>query len=174
LNEIHYDNIYSDADQFVEFVFQADAGISAMSIGGIVLYDGTTGKSTLAFGVADATFFFDSDDKNIGYVVWDIELEDGLSGVALVDNCNSVLQFVSYEGSILGKEGVAEDQVSTDIGYSQSGSGAAGLSLQRIGIGFVQSRDDNKWVHTQHTRGKANALQTFGTCQPVRHLVFER
>jgi hypothetical protein len=157
-------------DQFVEFVFRANGtGISAQSIGGIVLYDGATGYSTLAHGVADATFFDDSDDANVGYVVWDIgELPDGLSGVALVDNCNTVLQFVSYEGTFLGKEGVAKDLVSTDIGYGQSGDGAAGHSLQRIGIGFEQSRDNNQWVHAKATRGKANALQTFGTCKPVR------
>jgi hypothetical protein len=68
----------------------------------------------------------------------------------------------------LGKEGVAKDLVSTDIGYGQSGDGAAGHSLQRIGIGFEQSRDNNQWVHAKATRGKANALQTFGTCKLVR------
>lgn len=171
MNEIHYDDLYSDQGEFVEFMFQVNAGISSTTIGGIVFYSGATGKSTFAMSVSDATVSYDSDDPNIGYIVWDVALGDGPDGFAIVDKCNTVLQYPSYEGSLLATEGLAKDLISDDIQYSQSGNTADGYSLQRIGIGFEQSRSDKNWVLSKQTRGQPNTLQTFGECNSVREAV---
>ena len=52
-------------------------------------------------------------------------------GIALViQNDNTVLEFLSWEGVITGGNGVANGVTSTDIGVNQT-SAAVGLSLQR-------------------------------------------
>ena len=144
-----------------------DSGISADTIGGLVLYDGATGKSTFAASVSEAHFSFDPENSNIGFILWNFaSLGDGPHGFALVDKCNSVLHFMSYEGSFVATEGFAEGDVSTDIRAQESGTAGAS-SLQRIGIGFEETRDNNQWVFGKTTPGSSNMLQTFGSCEPV-------
>jgi uncharacterized protein len=151
-------------------VFQADSGISAQTIGGLIIYDGVTGLGTIAYGVANATFYVDNKNTSIGYIVWDIELIDERAGVALVDNCNSVLQFVSYEGAFVAEDGLANGQLSTDIGYFEEGIHiwSEDFSLQRMGIGYEETKTENVWVLAEQTRSKANVFQTFGPCKAVR------
>jgi uncharacterized protein len=166
INELHHANSNYDTDEFVEFVFRQNPGVSPASIGGLVLYDGVMGESTRAFTAADALLKFDENDSNIG---WSTELADsGPAGFALVDGCNTVVQFMSYGGSFQAKEGVANNMMSTDIRYKQSGDTAVGFSLQRIGIGYNQTQTDNNWVLAKQTISAPNAFQTFGTCHEVR------
>ena len=77
-----------------------DSGISADTIGGLVLYDAATGKSTFAVGVSEADFSFVPENSNIGFILWNFaSLGNGSHGFALVNKCYSVLHFLSYEGS---------------------------------------------------------------------------
>jgi hypothetical protein len=168
LNELHYANIYNDADEFIEFVFLLNGGVTPSSIGGLVLYSGVTGKSVWAYTFEEGLLTFDEDDSSVGYIVWKSYLADGgPDGFALVDRCNKVIHFMSYGGSFQAKEGVAKNMVSTDIRYTQNGDAAAGYSLQRIGIGYEETQADNIWVLAQQTKSTANAFQTFGTCSEV-------
>jgi hypothetical protein len=156
-------------DEFIEFVFLQNAGVSPSSIGGLVLYDGASGESVAAYTFQEGLLTVDQDDPNVGYIVWSIALADGGPyGFALVDHCNTVVHLISYGGSFQAKEGVAENIVSTDIRYTLIGDTAAGYSLQRMGIGYKETQTDNMWVLAEQTKSMANAFQTFGTCSEVR------
>lgn len=123
----------------------------------------------MAYPFQQGLLTVDQDDPNVGYIVWSTALADGgPDGFALVDHCNTVVHFISYGGSFQAKEGVAENMVSTDIRYTQIGDGAAGYSLQRMGIGYKETQTDSVWVLAQQTKSMANAFQTFGTCKEKR------
>lgn len=133
---------------------------------------GSSGRSIQAFSLAEGLLKFDGDDADIGYIVWSTGLQDnGPAGFALVDQCNQVIQFDSYEGSLQATEGVAKNSVSKDSGYSQSGQSSELYSLQRIGIGFDDTREHNSWVLALKTKAESNRFQTFGVCSIVSCLV---
>ena len=133
-----------------------------------MLYDGRTGLPTISHSVAEAILTVDPDNSNVGFIVWYVQLGDGRpDGIALVDECNNVVHFISYEGSFLATEGLAENLVSSDIRYSESGYRTEQFSLQRIGIGFDNARVNNEWIVAKRTHGASNALQVLGECNPV-------
>ena len=133
-----------------------------------MLYDGSTGRSTFSYSAAEASLAVDPDNSNVGFIVWDVPLADGgPGGIALIDGCNNVVHFMSYEGSFMATEGLAENLVSSDIRYSESGRRTDEFSLQRIGVGFDNARVNNEWIVSKRTRGASNALQVLGECSPV-------
>jgi hypothetical protein len=90
----------------------------------------------------------------------------GPDGLALVNAGNSVVQFLSYEGSFTATNGPANGMTSTDIGVSQAGSDAVGSSLQLTGSGDAYG--DFTWVSTAaHTFGNPNTGQTFVVAGPT-------
>ena len=81
-------------------------------------------------------------------------------GVALVDSSNNVVEFISYEGSFVGKGGPADGMTSTDILVQQNGSVSENDSLQRTGAGCSGS-DFSTWGNPQpNSRGGVNVGQT--------------
>ena len=52
-------------------------------------------------------------------------------GIALLDPSNTVVEFLSYEGSFNATDGFATGQTSVDLGVSQSNSTPVGASLER-------------------------------------------
>ena len=56
-------------------------------------------------------------------------------GIALIKPDNSVVMFLSYEGSFTATDGLAIGLTSTDIGVLEVGTEALGLSLQLSGAG---------------------------------------
>ncbi|MCK6538755.1 MAG: hypothetical protein L6Q26_01755, partial [Anaerolineales bacterium] len=80
-------------------------------------------------------------------------------GLALVDASNTVVQFLSYEGSFTAVGGAANGMTSTDIGISQTGSEPVGSSLQLTGSGATYG--DFTWAATTaNTFGSPNTGQT--------------
>ena len=82
-------------------------------------------------------------------------------GIALVKPDNSVVLFLSYEGSFTATDGPAIGLTSTDIGVLEAGTEALGLSLQLSGAGYVY--EQFAWQGPiSSTSNLINLNQTFG------------
>ena len=137
INEIHYDNASTDVDEAIEIAGAAGTDLTGWSL---VLYNGSNGTvyNTIALSGTIA------DQQNGFGTVVEILPTNGLQngapdGIALVDNSNIVIQFLSYEGALTATDGPASGQTSTDIGVSESSSTQVGASLQLSGSGTMAS-----------------------------------
>ena len=80
-------------------------------------------------------------------------------GIALVDPSSSVIEFLSYEVSVVAASGPVAGSASTDIGVSESATTPAGFSLQLAGLGSQAS--DFIWAsEAANTAGAINNNQT--------------
>ncbi|MEP6299493.1 MAG: ExeM/NucH family extracellular endonuclease, partial [Ilumatobacter sp.] len=141
LSEIHYDNDGSDVDEGVEITGPAGTDLTGWTI---VRYNGnggvTYGTSTLSGAIPDL-------DGTSGVVVQTYPangLQNGGSpaapepdGIALVDDEGTVVQFLSYEGTLTATNGPAIGLTSTDIGVFEPSDTPIGQSLQRV---------DDDWI----------------------------
>jgi hypothetical protein len=126
INEIHYDNAGTDEGEFLEVAFPTGTDLSGWSL---VRYNGANGE---LYNLPEQL-----DENDLGllpiagssggfsFVVLDYPL-NGLQngapdGLALVNN-GSVVQFLSYEGSLAATNGPAAGMTSTDIGVAQTAS----------------------------------------------------
>ncbi|MDJ0674951.1 MAG: hypothetical protein QNJ36_06160 [Calothrix sp. MO_167.B42] len=159
INEFHYDNDGTDTGEFIEIAGPAGTDLTGWSI---VLYNGSNGSvyntQTLSGTISDS-------GDGFGTVVVDYPsngIQNGApDGIALVDNNNNVVQFLSYEGSFTAVDGPAAGSTSTDIGVSESSSTPVGSSLQLTGTGSVY--EDFSWsAPTDDTPGTVNTGQSFG------------
>ncbi len=156
INEIHYDNTGADTGEAIEVAGPAGASLAGWTL---VLYNGGGGApySTLALSGA-------LPDQQGGYGTRSFPaagLQNGSpDAIALVDNNGAAVQFLSYEGSFTAVGGPANGLTSTDIGVSQSGSGAVGNSLRLSGTGTAYA--DFTWVsEASSSFGATNPGQTF-------------
>ncbi len=160
INEIHYDNASSDVDEAIEVAGTAGTDLTGWSI---VLYNGSNGS---VYNTISLTGIIPDQQNGLGTVV-EILPSNGLQngapdGLALVDNANTVIQFLSYEGVITATNGPASGLTSTDIGVSESSSTPVGGSLQLSGAGTTAA--EFIWeATTANTYGAVNTNQTFGT-----------
>ncbi|MEM6697737.1 MAG: lamin tail domain-containing protein, partial [Bacteroidota bacterium] len=146
INEFHYDNISTDVNEFVE-IFIPNPQPSDLSEYQIVLYRGDgTSYDEITLDMTTVT-----SDASGSYYVWETTLQNGTSGIALSGNC-SLIEFLSYEGTVTASEGIADGVESIDIGVEQSNSTTPEQSsIQLIG---------SDWVLTEafNTKGAENAL----------------
>ena len=105
------------------------------------------------------------DDEGAGYGAVNF-LESGIQngapdGLALIDNNSTVIQFLSYEGTLTATSGTANGMTSTDIGVSETSSTPTGDSLQLTnGPGTVYT--DFTWAGpVTATPGTLNVGQVF-------------
>tara|TARA_R110002073_G_scaffold279026_1_gene443079 strand:+ start:357164 stop:357979 length:816 start_codon:yes stop_codon:yes gene_type:complete len=140
INEIHYDNAGTDANEGVEIAGPEGTDLSAFTL---TAYNGNNNEAyhtvTLSGTIPD-----EDDTDTYGTVFFDIpNLQNGSpDGIALSDS-NGNVQFLSYEGVITAVNGVAMGMTSTDIGVSESSTTPEGQSLQLTGIGYEY--DDFVW-----------------------------
>lgn len=168
INELHYDNAGGDQDEGFEI-----AGPAATDLSGwiVVLYNGSNGTSYSTVVLSGLI-----PDEGIGFGALAF-LESGIQngapdGLALVDNTGTVVQFLSYEGTLTATDGPAIGMTSTDIGVSETSSTPVGESLQLNGSGSTYG--DFSWAGTiVSSFGSLNASQgfTLGTNQ-VEQLQF--
>ena len=158
INELHYDNDGTDTGEGVEVAGMAGTDLSIYTL---VLYNGANGQSysptTPLTGVID-------DEGSGGGAVWFpiANIQNGApDGIALVNTVtNTVVQFLSYEGSFAATNGAAAGQTSVDIGVSETTSTPVGQSLQLIGTGDDYA--DFTWTGpVAASPGTLNAGQTF-------------
>ena len=145
INEIHYDNNGADTGEAVEIAAPAGTDLTGWSL---VFYNGADGQKYATSNLSGIV-----SDLGEGYGVVTIfksGIEDGdPDGIALVDDTNTVVQFISYDGSFTATDGPANGLTSSDIGVSESDTIPIGQSLQLTG-----SSPNFSWV--------AAATNTFG------------
>jgi hypothetical protein len=168
INEIHYDNTGTDANEAVEVVIE-NPGSYTLSDFTIALYNGNVPTAAVLYGTA-----YDLSQFTVGATVGNFTIysytypsnglqngsPDGLclayQGVAISG------QFLSYEGVMTASGGPADGLTSTDILVKEVGTEVVGLSLQLLGTGGAYS--DFQWNNpTTATTGAVNNFQTFGT-----------
>lgn len=158
INEFHYDNVSGDVNEFVEVAGPAGTDLSDYAI---VLYNGSNGtdyNTTTLSGVIP--------DQQNGFGTLSVlisGIQNGApDGIVLTDNLNTVLQFISYEGSLMATNGVAIGLTSTDVGVEESGSALETSSIYLSGTGTTAA--DFIWnVGDVNTAGAINTDQVFGT-----------
>jgi len=164
INEIHYDNTGDDAGESVEIAGAAGTDLTGWSI---VRYNGNGGSS---YGASALSGTIADQQGGLGTVVVSYPsngLQNGApDGIALVDHCNAVVQFLSYEGSFVASGGPADGMASTDIVVEEGSSTAVGDSLQLTGSGSAYL--DFTWAAPQaSTFGAVNTSQTFAGGVPA-------
>lgn len=159
INEFHYDTAGTDTNEFVEVFVTVDY-VDPVSTIAVTLYNGGNGASygnhTLdTFTVGDVipgvgTFF--------SKLISGIQNGDP-DGIALSTN-GVLVQFLSYEGTFAGTDGVANGVNSVDIGVREDNTAPVDSSLGLTGIGAQFS--DFTWVTniSSATRGQINPGQT--------------
>ena len=134
INEIHYDNLGSDIDEMIEIVVLDGTNPADCTV---TLYNGNNGNSynTLLVGTD-----FTMGEVGTGYTVYSLILPangmqngapDGLS----LDIAGTLVEFLSYEGTMTANDGPAQGQTSTDIGVAESNATEIGDSLGLTGDG---------------------------------------
>ncbi|MEN5117999.1 endonuclease [Luteimonas sp. TWI662] len=157
VNELHYDNAGADAGEAVEIVATAGEDLAGYRLW---LYNGSNAPNaaTTYANVAVPA----GQARNCGAAVSIATVtfpRDGLQngpndGIALVDAAGSVVQFISYEGTIVAGNGPAAGLSSHNLPVSESASAPVGTSLQLTGSGATAG--DFDWA--------PSASQTFGAC----------
>jgi hypothetical protein len=155
INEIHYDNVGTDAGESVEVAGTAGLDLTQYQL---VYYNGNDGT---AYSTVSLTGTIDNEGASgFGAINFPlVGIQNGApDGVALVKLPSTVLQFLSYEGSFAGTSGVALGLTSTDVVVLENGSNALNTSLQLTGTG--QNASAFSWVGPiTATPGTLNAGQ---------------
>lgn len=127
INELHYDNDGADVGEAIEIAAETGADLAGWSV---ALYNGSNGSVYNTLQIPSLV------DGGMGWSFATIELpSNGLQngspdGLALANAQGDLIQFLSYEGVLVGVGGVADGVESTDIGVAESGSTPIGSSLQ--------------------------------------------
>ena len=119
-SELHYDNVLTDVGEAIEIEGPAGTDLAGWSV---VLYNGSNGR---AYDTRALAGVLENSCGGRGVTVLWFE-QDGLQngpadGLALVDAGGSVVEFLSYEGTLTAVEGPAQGRTSVDIGVAQSGA----------------------------------------------------
>jgi len=166
INEIHYDNSGTDANEAVEIAGPAGTDLTGWSL---VLYNGNGGASYSTVSLSGSIPDLDNGHGVLEFATPGIQ-NGSPDGLALVDPGSSVIQFLSYEGSFVAIDGPAIGMTSTDIVVSEEPAPASGQSLQLSGSGV--SYDDFTWSGpSTSTFGSVNTGQTFTSEPPLPTLV---
>ncbi len=157
INEIHYDDATSSGDvgERIEVVATAGESLSGYRI---YLYNGSTPSSAVTYDndlVPAGSLVSCGASVRIATVSYPSNgIQNGANdGIALVDGAGQVVQFISYEGAITASNGPAAGRTSSNLPVSETGTAAAGTSLQLSGSGGPANFT---W--------RSSATQTFGTC----------
>ena len=164
INEIHYGDVATSTNEIYEGVEIAGRSGTALSDHTLYLYNG----SSLAVYDGPCDLTGSVDDEGAGYgAVWfaypPSRIQNGpADGIALTQTEGgetNVLQFLSYEGTLVAADGPAAGWLSTDIGVQQSESTPTNLSLQVVGRGATPM--DFTWTGpVTETKGRLNDGQT--------------
>lgn len=157
ISEFHYDNDAGDTGEFVEIYVStlidiADVRVDFYNGNDNEIYDSVIGSSMGAFTPGSLVTLPDGDFRVFSADVPGIQngSPDGLS----VGVSGTLVEFISYEGTLTAVGGIADGVTSTDIGVAQSGSTPIGSSLTRTDAGWIVSDGEN-------TQGLANPDLTF-------------
>ena len=157
INELHYDDATSSGDvgERIEVVATAGESLSAYRIH---LYNGSSPSAATTYDndpVPAGSLVSCGGNVRIATLSYPSNgIQNGSNdGLALVNGSGSVVQFLSYEGAITASNGPAAGLTSSNLPVSETGSTAAGTSLQLGGNGGLANFT---W--------RTSATQTFGGC----------
>ena len=155
INEFHYDNGGTDVGEGVEIAALAGTVLDGWSL---LFYNGSTGA---IYGMTELAGTVTDQAAGFGTLFFETgALQNGApDGIALVDDADVVLQFLSYEGSFIATAGAAAGMLSTDIGVAESSDTNAGWSLQLTGSG--RDYEAFSWSSGPATYGAINTGQDF-------------
>ncbi len=133
ISEIHYDNDGGDINEAVEIFGPAGTDLTGWSV---VRYNGNGGAPYTSPGETVALPATIPDlGGGVGVAVVQYAangLQNGApDAVALVDGTGALIEFLSYEGVMVGAGGPADGVTSTDIGVEEGSATLATQSLQR-------------------------------------------
>ncbi|HEX8443383.1 MAG TPA: Calx-beta domain-containing protein [Allosphingosinicella sp.] len=161
INEIHYDNGGTDTGEAIEIAAPAGTDLTGWTL---VLYS-TSDGATVAnpYNTRTLSGLIPGQDDGFGTLSFSYAsngIQNGpQDGVALVNPLGEVVQFLSWEGVIVGGSGPAAGLTSQDIGVSQT-SAPIGSSLQLVGNGT--SYADFQWQSSNDDSfGAVNIGQNF-------------
>lgn len=162
INEFHYDNAGSDVNEAIEI-----AGPAGTNVGGwsLVLYNGSNSQT---YRDVDLTGVIEDQQNGYGTLSFAISgIQNGApDGFALVDAVGTVVQFLSYEGTLTAVGGAADGLTSIDVGVSEGSDTTANNSLALVGNGTELTAFT--WaVATASTFGAVNTDQVFGTLEII-------
>lgn len=130
INELHYDNTGADTGEMVEIAGQAGTNLSGWSV---EFYNGTTGQ---VYATATLSGVIPDEQNCMGTLAFfEPNLQNSFEALALVDDTNTAVQFISYEGTVFAIGGSANGLTSVDIGVAETSSTPVGSSLQLVGNG---------------------------------------
>lgn len=133
INEIHYDNLGTDVNEFVEIA--APTSLTDLATVRLTLYNGGDGKTygnshllssfTAGETVGDVRFY----SKTIS------GMQNGAPDGMSLDVSGDVRQFLSYEGVFMAAAGPAAGLLSVDLGVAEPDTWPVGGSLALRGTG---------------------------------------
>jgi len=133
LNEIHYDNIGTDVDEFIEVAVPVAVAVLNLADYEVTLYNGSNGTNYASETLNN--FVFGSTDGTFDYYTWNPgSIQNGSPDGFGLSKQGVHCEFLSYEGSFTATGGPATGVTSTDLGVDESNSSTMpGFSLQLIG-----------------------------------------
>jgi len=156
INELHYENVGTDAFEFVELAGPAGTNLAGWALFG---YDG-------ASGLVYATWLLGGSlpNESIGFGAraFKAQLQNGPpDGIALVNPAGLVVSLLSYEGLLFAANGPAAGMLSSVIPTLESSFTPTHMSLQLQGTGRASSHF--VWsVPMPLSPGRLNAGQRIG------------
>ncbi len=154
INEIHYDNSGADANEGFEIAGRAGTDLSGWRL---LAYNGNGGT---LYGDMTLNGVLVDDGSGFGFLFFAMQgMQNGSpDGLALVSPTGTIVEFLSYEGSLLAVDGAAAGLISIPIAVAESSSSVLGESLQREGQGS-QAADFHWAGSAPHSRGMVNPAQ---------------
>ena len=162
INEIHYDNAGTDVNEALEVVATGGEDLTQYRI---VRYNGNGGGVYGTDVLSAGTAVTCGAPVRIAVINYPLDaLQNGSpDGMALVGPNDTVIQFLSYEGTMTAADGPAAGMTSTDIGVSEPNTTPVGTSLQLGGASGSAYADFSWNASAAQTFGACNNGQTFGT-----------
>ena len=162
INEFHYDNASNDVGEFVEIAGPAGTDLTGWTL---ALYNGSDNELYNSNPIINLSGTIDDEGSGGGAVDFQLPangLQNGSAdGIALVDDLGTVIQFISYEGTLTASGGPADGMTSTDVGVSEPSNANIGESLQLTGGPGSQDVDFTWTGPVTASPGSLNAGQTY-------------
>ncbi|RJP72250.1 MAG: T9SS C-terminal target domain-containing protein [Ignavibacteriales bacterium] len=165
-NEFHYDNEGTDVNEFVEVIIESPS-LFNLSDFAVYLYnggDGTTyGNNTIDNFTSSSDIVEGGKTFRVYYYNFTTTtpLQNGSPDGLAFSYKNSLIQFLSYEGTFTGSAGIANGILSMDIGLNETGTSTTptGSSIGLTGFGTKYS--DFTWTSyiSSATPGENNGSQ---------------
>ena len=134
INEIHYDHVGTDTNEYIEVAGPAGTALGSYSL---ALYNG---NDNAIYSTLNLSGTIPNQLNGYGTVLFlpggSDRIQNGPpDGIALVKDATNLIEFLSYEGTMVGGAGAASGVLSDDIGVQELNSTPVDHSLQRVGTG---------------------------------------